>query len=513
MTQNYARMPMHQPNIPSNGMPIIPPRLQQQQQQQLLQQNRMQQQQQYVQFQSIGNNNNNNNPLPSVNVHVRSASNGSNRARPLYGNNSPTLNHSASSSRLRSESNPASYGSNSSLINGSNNYNNYNSNGNNNGYAQGHLRANSSGSNASAQSGRTVNSNNNSVSSAANSSLMSFQDRMKERDRERQQREREERDAAARAIREDPAVNQLLNQAHNATAAAAAAQPTTGAVLWNKLKAAKDVINTAITGEERWPDSDDSDHEGESHVSRILRDYFDKNDEKEMAAKIAALEMTPVSAPLSKSPSNSGSLGYTRDRLWRNASASRLDNSSSSENEYMAPSLRGRGGDNGGSGHKILRSEDNSRYRRPKASDGNNSMGRSISDGSNSVVKMGNRMRTSSDASRDEALSRLEGKRSQDAFVAQISHLGSTRARSPHRGQRAYRDNIDTEPPPPLPTPKSTFRQRQPLTPSASSPALLRTPSNNKDLGAYGQRLQQKQQQEQAAQQQQQQQYGSGRYM
>lgn len=96
--------------------------------------------------------------------------------------------------------------------------------------------------------------------------------------------------------------------------------------------------------------------------------------------------------------------------------------------------------------------------------------------------RVGNRFRTSSDASLSEALGRLEGKRNQDALIAQVSHLGSTRARSPHRGQRAYRDHIDVIPPPPLPTPKSEFRQQlqqqqqKGLSPVSSSPKGPNTP-------------------------------------
>jgi len=216
-----------------------------------------------------------------------------------------------------------------------------------------------------------------------------------------------------------------------------------------------------------------------------------------MVKKIAELEMTPVTSPLTKA-STTGTGGYTRNRLARDGSR-RED--PLSKNTYSPPSQRGRGGE---SGHQPSRSEDNTFGRRlvTGAEGVASNIGRSGSNGSLSV-KVGNRMRTSSDASRDEALGRLEGKRSQDALVAQISHLGSTRARSPHRGQHAYKDNIDTEPPPPLPTPKSTFRQRQPLMPSASSPALLKSSNSNKDLGAYGQRRLQKLQ-EQATQQQQQ---------
>ena len=169
-------------------MPIIPPRHQQAQQQQLLQQNRQMQQRQPLQsMQSMPN------------IPVRSVSNGGTRARPAYGN-SNTANYISSNSRLRSESNPASSG--------------YGNDGGapavpSGGGQQGHLRANSSGSNGSGYSGRTLHSNN---STSSSSTLMSFQDRMKERDRDRQQRERGEREAAARAIQEGKENERLLKR-------------------------------------------------------------------------------------------------------------------------------------------------------------------------------------------------------------------------------------------------------------------------------------------------------------
>ncbi|KAI8597559.1 hypothetical protein EDD21DRAFT_213078 [Dissophora ornata] len=118
---------------------------------------------------------------------------------------------------------------------------------------------------------------------------MSFQERMRERDREKQQRERDERETAAKSVREDTRPD--------ATPAATSAAAGAGTTLWNRLRAAKDVINATITGEERWPDSDDSDHEGESHVGRVLREYADKKEDAEMAAKIAELDMAPVDGP------------------------------------------------------------------------------------------------------------------------------------------------------------------------------------------------------------------------
>lgn len=41
--------------------------------------------------------------------------------------------------------------------------------------------------------------------------------------------------------------------AKEAAAAAAATAQSTGTALWNRMRAAKDAINVAITGEERWP--------------------------------------------------------------------------------------------------------------------------------------------------------------------------------------------------------------------------------------------------------------------
>ncbi|KAF9092615.1 hypothetical protein BGX29_010375 [Mortierella sp. GBA35] len=387
----------------------------------------------------------------------------------------------------------------------------------------------------------------------------SFQDRMKERDRERQVRERDERDAAARAIREDPKLSSVLDSsAATTTAAAAAAAATTaqstGTNLWNRFLAAKDVI----TGEERWPDSDDSDHEGESHVSRVLREYADKKEARELAARIEELERMPIT-PAPSSLTASGSSGSTysgRSRTLREAI--RHDNTSptspapapaaaptslaspASSSDYYGRSLRARGE----AGHQASRSEDTShrppiRTREighrpagalspptsPDTATPSPSTSTSNSSATLETPRIGNRFRTSSDASLSMALGRLEGKRNQDALVAQVSHLGSTRARSPHRGNRAYREHIDVAPPPPLPTPKSDYRQqRQPLSPSSSSASLRCQNSSSRRNGAlaqqqqqqqpvdhglddYGQRLQQLQQQEQQQQQTQQARY------
>lgn len=291
-------------------------------------------------------------------------------------------------------------------------------------------------------------------------------------------------------------------------------------------------------------DSDDSDHEGESHVSRVLREYSDKK-------KIEELDRMPITSPLS---SNSSAGSNYRNRSLRDAirqeHGTNNNNSptptslasSASSNDYLVRSRRARGE----TGHQPSRSEDASsapsaplrpiRTREigqkpagtlsPPESPASATLPTptspntpSSSSASLETPRIGNRFRTSSDASLSAALGRLEGKRNQDALVAQVSHLGSTRARSPHRGNRAYREHIDVAPPPPLPTPKSDYRQqRQPLTPPSSSgspsntlrsspslPSLSSSSSSSRrngqpvDLGAYGQRQQQQQTQQQQA--------------
>lgn len=277
-------------------------------------------------------------------------------------------------------------------------------------------------------------------------------------------------------------------------------------------------------------DSDDSDHEGESHVSRVLREYNDKK-------KIEELDQMPISQLMSNSSTGSN-YSSSRNRTLRDAIRQEHGGtsiptslaSSASSSDYLVRSRRARGE----TGHQPSRSEDSSsapfrpiRTREigqksigalsPPASPGSATpTPTSPTDPSASLEtpRIGNRFRTSSDASLSAALGRLEGKRNQDALVAQVSYLGSTRARSPHRGNRAYREHIDVAPPPPLPTPKSDYRQqRQPLSPSSSSPSLktlksspslpsLSSLSSSRkngapvDLGAYGQRQQQQTQQQ-----------------
>ncbi|KAI8598385.1 hypothetical protein EDD21DRAFT_189357 [Dissophora ornata] len=524
MTHNYIRTLNPIPQGIPQGMPIIPPRLQLQQQQEVLEKHRLKHKKSEGSFR----------PPVIQGGHNRSVSNGSTvaRPRPLDSNTSPktTSNNSSygstassnNSGRLRSESNPT--------------YNSNNSNGYSNNTADSyadssslgtsiHYRTNSSGSNSRSYASRGAN-----LASRSNTTGSSFQERMRERDREKQLREREERDAVARAIHEDSTLNQPAS-----TTATAAAPQSTGTGLWSRLRAAKDVINATITGEERWPeDSDDSDHEGESHVRRVLRGYADKKEAEKIAARIAELDMA------STVPTRSGSLSQKsplREALRRDNSGNRINTSiarspsgnnslpspsfspTSSTKDYYGQSLRARGE----TGSQPAQSDYNVRNRRKGDADGNstsattgpvrigNRLRTSSDTNGNSTnpttgpVRIGNRFRTSSDASLSQALGRLEGKRNQDALVAQVSHLGSTRARSPHRGQRAYKDNIDVVPPPPLPTPKSTFRQQiqqQQQQQQQQQPSLLPPSSPSRklnNLGAYGLRKQLQEQEQQQA--------------
>ncbi|KAF9161014.1 hypothetical protein DFQ26_004989 [Actinomortierella ambigua] len=187
-----------------------------------------------------------------------------------------------------------------------------------------------------------------------------------------------------------------------------------GTSLWNKMLAAKEVINATITGEERWADSDDSDHEGESHVARVLREYVEKKEDAAMAEQIAQMELSMSQQQhqqqqYSGGVSN-GSVGSTtknqslRDALRKDHSSF---TSNSSGDDHYSRSLRSRGMDD-----------------RDSNQSGNNSSGGGIN--------LMNRFRAASDASRNDALNKLEGRGQGDALQAQISHLGST---SP-RGQR-----------------------------------------------------------------------------
>ncbi|KAF9271992.1 hypothetical protein BGZ74_005515, partial [Mortierella antarctica] len=109
-----------------------------------------------------------------------------------------------------------------------------------------------------------------------------------------------------------------------------AAAQSTGTTIWSKLRAAKDIINTTITGEERWPDSDDSDYEGESHVVRTLRELKEKREADEIAQKISELEMTPFN-----SNSNSNSNHRTLAKSPSVGSFQSSHSGSSGRNQYL----------------------------------------------------------------------------------------------------------------------------------------------------------------------------------
>ncbi|KAG0043624.1 hypothetical protein BGZ83_011202 [Gryganskiella cystojenkinii] len=295
----------------------------------------------------------------------------------------------------------------------------------------------------------------------------SFQERMKERDQEKQQREREERENALRGLREER---------FDASPTPAAATPATpaagsGTTLWNRLRAAKEVINATLTGEEKWPESDDSDHEGESHVCRVLREYADKKDEAEMAAKIAQLEMTPYDQPVPSSGSLSRSTGgasrnnYLRDAARKEPSPSITSSTSSGDRERddaYGRSLRARAG--GADPSERSWSPSNSSI---STSTSTNSYGSS----NLNVGGGGNRYRTVSDASRDDALSRLEGKSQGDALANQVSHLGSTGPRA-----RANSPNLGYRPQEPIQVPSPRYQQQQ-LSPSSAGGNYSSSPS------------------------------------
>ncbi|KAG0018056.1 hypothetical protein BGZ81_010409 [Podila clonocystis] len=365
-------------------------------------------------------------------------------------NDSPSTNHSSNNSNIRNNNHISSHSRNGSTGNqsyGANSSNNYSYN------------TNSSSS--------SLRSNASTPSTNSSTTASSFQERMKERDRENRQRERQERDAAARAIREDPKLNNIANSMANAPAGpGGAAAQSTGATIWNKLRAAKDIINTTITGEEH---SDDSDYEGESHVMRTLRELNEKREADEIAQKISELEMTPYNSNsnsnnrvLAKSPSvgsfhsshsGSGRNQYLRDATRGTPTSPISPSSPSGGQDYYGRPFPARGES---SGHQQSRSEDTSsrRMRTRGESDASNSSS------NHTITANGfNRYRTASDASRDEALSRLEGKRTADVLNAQISHLGSTspraRANSPHRGASGRRA-VPAPPSVPSPVPSGS---------------------------------------------------------
>ncbi|KAF9437558.1 hypothetical protein BGZ76_000266 [Entomortierella beljakovae] len=262
-------------------------------------------------------------------------------------------------------------------------------------------------------------------SSSRTPTATSFQERMRERDREKQQRERGEREAAARSVREDPRIE---TPTPTTTTTASSGSGTT---IWSRLRAAKDIVNATITGEERWPDSDDSDFEGESHVCRLLREHADKKEEQELAAKIAELDMTPVDGTGSLSRSTgAGRNQYLRDEYSsRKETGASISSSGSGDREdYYGRSLRAKGDHSGPDPNENTWSPSNNTA---------NSYGNSNLNANSS----GSRYRSTSDVSRDDALSRLEGKSQGDKLAAQVSHLGSTsprgRTNSPNGGYRA----------------------------------------------------------------------------
>ncbi|KAF9578260.1 hypothetical protein BGW38_006038 [Lunasporangiospora selenospora] len=270
----------------------------------------------------------------------------------------------------------------------------------------------------------------------------SFQERMKERDRERQLREREERELAARGIREE-----TRQETSQTTAAPAAAG--SGNTLWGRLKAAKEVFNATITGEEKWPESDDSDYEGESHVGRILRDRADKKEEQELAAKIAELELNPyASTSTTSSLSKATGTASRNDYLRKDYAPSTVSSTSSGDNDdHYTRSLRARGELPVNTGPDLAErswSPSVSSANTTNSGQGygsNNSYNNNNNNNNLGVSGGGNRYRTSSDASRDDALSRLEGKSQGDKLAAQVSHLGSTSPRARANSPMGHRQD------------------------------------------------------------------------
>ncbi|KAF9944288.1 hypothetical protein BGZ70_004832, partial [Mortierella alpina] len=242
------------------------------------------------------------------------------------------------------------------------------------------------------------------------------------------------------------------------SAASATATPAGGAgtTLWNRLKAAKEVINATITGEEKWPESDDSDYEGETHVTRILREYADKKEDEEMAAKIAELDMMPTSGPGSKA-TGAGSTSrnqYLRDAVRKEPSTpSIISTTSSNEQEdYYGKSLRARGESTSARAEAAERSWSPASASVSTSNSNNSYSSNNLTVGS--ATK--NRYRTTSDASRDDALSRLEGKSEGDKLAAHVNNLGSTSPRA-----RANSPNIGHRPQDPASSSSSSYQQQQ----------------------------------------------------
>jgi len=291
MTKTLPR-PLHLNALPQGGTPIIvPPRLQKQQQQEELERQRQRQRHQTHHREPSRTH-------ESGSHHIRSVSNGSIPRR------QPPVEEEGSSSlavhrhnRLRSESNP-SYTSNSNHP--SRHHTRHDINDNDNAYTNstnkesnhsGYYRAKSSGGNSAGYSQRAGAAgaqlaNGQGLRARSNTTDSPFLERMKERDRERYQRERQEREIVARATHEGPCkqhckkkktMTDLLlqsDQCHSSlsslyhvfvvglntdslsnqpmTTTATLAQ-STGTALWNRFRTARNVINTTILGEERWP--------------------------------------------------------------------------------------------------------------------------------------------------------------------------------------------------------------------------------------------------------------------
>lgn len=62
--------------------------------------------------------------------------------------------------------------------------------------------------------------------------------------------------------------------AKEAAAVAAATAQSTGTALWNRMRAAKDAINVAITGEERWPGMCAKSKEAPTHKMAWMFVFF-----------------------------------------------------------------------------------------------------------------------------------------------------------------------------------------------------------------------------------------------
>jgi len=180
-----------------------------------------------------------------------------------------------------------------------------------------------------------------------------------------------------------------------------------------------------------------------------------------MAAKIAQLEMTPLDAPvpsesLSRSTGGASRNNYLRDAVRKEPSPSIISSTSSNDRERDDPygrSLRARA--------EAANPSERSWSPSPSSVSTSNSTN---SNGGNSLnVGGGNRYRTVSDASRDDALSRLEGKSQGDKLANQVSHLGSTgpraRANSPNPGYR---------PQEPISVPSPRYQNQQ-LSPSSAA--------------------------------------------